>query len=198
MLRGDVETPAAMPDFSIFSQPSIPAITSPIYGDTVHESVSITWTPSIHTSGIDHYELELNQQVFICNDNSYSVNFSEGNYEVRVRAKNVLGNYGGWSEKLVFDMKQKATISTIKDQNDLGISVYPNPINDAVHVKIGALDPKDFSLLVFDSAGKFIGSYRLTKTLTDIPFYNMPKGTYLLKINHDNREYKTFEIVKNK
>jgi hypothetical protein len=108
IIRGELPVPGSMPDFAAQSQPSIPEIISPAYGDSVYNDVVISWIPAKHTSGIQNYELEVDQGHVIQLADTFRVSaFSNGNHSVRVRAFNGLLNPGGWSETISFIVTDK-------------------------------------------------------------------------------------------
>lgn len=196
MLRDGEELPAEMPDFTLLSQPSIPAITNPKYGDTINESMYINWTSSIHSSGIDNYELIINEDTIICNSSNYTINFKEGDYKIRVRAKNGLDNYSGWSEQLIFKMEKKIIVKIMQDRYNLNISAYPNPVTDVIHVNVEGNNFGFLKITVFDLSGKVVGSYKISGNSTTIPFFKMKEGIYFIRICNTNNEFKIFEVIK--
>jgi hypothetical protein len=108
IIRGELPVPGSMPDFAAQSQPSIPEIISPAYGDSVYNDVVISWIPAKHTSGIQYYELEVDRGNVIQVADTFRVSaFSNGNHNVRVRAVNTLSNQGGWSETVAFTVTDK-------------------------------------------------------------------------------------------
>lgn len=78
----------------------------------------------------------------------------------------------------------------------LSVSTYPNPTNDYFTLEI-----KDFELLklnyqLYDINGKLLQSEKITGNLTNIAMNNLKPATYLLKISQDNKEIKSFKIIK--
>jgi hypothetical protein len=98
IIKGTVSPPGSMPDFTQQSQPPIPDILSPAFGDTVLNQLTISWTRVTHSSGITGYEVELDRVISSVPDTSSMRILSDGNHRVRVRAVNGLGMKGGWSE----------------------------------------------------------------------------------------------------
>jgi hypothetical protein len=112
MMRSEVGIPAAMPDFADQSQPSVPEILSPAYGKIVQNSLLISWTAARHVTGIEFYELQLDQSPIIQVADTFKViSLSVGNHMARVRAGNHLHNKGGWSETIVFTVTDKYNIT---------------------------------------------------------------------------------------
>jgi len=102
IINGQISVPSSMPDFAAQSQPPVPDILSPVYGDTVGDPVSISWTQVQHSSEISGYELEIDDQVTSETTTAKVVNLAEGQHTLRVRAINGLNIKGGLSEAVVF------------------------------------------------------------------------------------------------
>lgn len=102
IINGQVAVPSNMPDFAAQSQPPIPDILSPVYGDTVCNPVLISWTAVPHLSGISGYELKIDDQVMSETTTQKVVDLEEGQHTLRVRAINGLNIKGGLSEAVVF------------------------------------------------------------------------------------------------
>jgi hypothetical protein len=102
IVNGQVSTPNNMPDFAAQSQPPIPEILSPVYGETVNNPVSISWTEVSHASGITGYELEIDDQITNETATGKNIELAEGPHTLRVRAINGLNIKGGFSEAVVF------------------------------------------------------------------------------------------------
>ncbi|MBN2183659.1 MAG: hypothetical protein JW715_17250 [Sedimentisphaerales bacterium] len=106
MINGQVSMPNIMPDFAAQSQPPVPDILLPLYGDAVENPVLISWTQVSHASGITGYELEIDGQVTVETTTEKTIELVEGPHTLRVRAINGLNIKGGFSEAVIF------TIST--------------------------------------------------------------------------------------
>ena len=102
IINGGISAPNLMPDFAAQSQPPIPDILSPVYGDTVSNPVTISWTEVPHPSEISGYELEIDSQVTSEIETAKTVNLAEGPHTLRVRAINGLNIKGGFSQAVVF------------------------------------------------------------------------------------------------
>ena len=102
VIKGQVLYPYNIPDFTAQSQPPIPDILSPVYGDTVGSPVSISWTQVSHSSETRGYELEIDDQLTSETTTEKVVNLAEGLHTIRGRAINELNIKGGFSEAVVF------------------------------------------------------------------------------------------------
>jgi hypothetical protein len=79
---------------------------------------------------------------------------------------------------------------------DYEISVYPNPVNDIVILKVPAdkLAGKQYRL--YDTEGKLLQIKLLEETETEISFSSLTPATYFIKVGEGEKELKTFKIVK--
>ncbi len=126
IIDGEKTLPSHIPDFTAMSQPSIPDILSPLHLDTIENQVfTIFWSPSYHKSNITSYQIAIDGKIFyVGNVNSYQTSLSGGWHSVAVRAKNGLGNVGGWSESNEFYI---IDFSFVQDQEfEKQVQLYPN------------------------------------------------------------------------
>lgn len=77
--------------------------------------------------------------------------------------------------------------------NDVAVRVFPNPTANVLRLKTGK--HTDLSYQLFDLNGKLIRNQKkmITETIT---LNDFKSGTYLLKILQNNKEIKTFKIIK--
>jgi len=103
MVKGLIPYNESIPDCPKLTQPSIPSPLYPPHGATVKIPFSFTWSSAIALSGIDisHYELMIDNVVVKTPGIGCSVTDvqlqGEGEHLWRIRARNALGNAGGWS-----------------------------------------------------------------------------------------------------
>ena len=85
------------------------------------------------------------------------------------------------------------------DQVDINLSIaaYPNPTNNVLNLTVGNHDEKDLSYQLFDITGRFIENKKIESKETSIVMQNLNNSVYLLKIVQNNKDLKTFKIVKN-
>jgi hypothetical protein len=51
--------------------------------------------------------------------------------------------------------------------------------------------------VLYDINGRTIANALVNQTQTEIPMQNFTSGVYILKVNQNNAELKTFKIIKN-
>jgi hypothetical protein len=82
----------------------------------------------------------------------------------------------------------------------LSCSVYPNPTNDFVILKVDAsanFNIKSMSYLLYEIHGKLLDNKKLAGKETIIDMSKLVPATYLIKVIEDHKEIKIFKIIKN-
>jgi hypothetical protein len=91
------------------------------------------------------------------------------------------------------------TISTgLEDAKGITLecSVYPNPVNDILVLKINKILSDRLSYQLYDMNGEILRNEIVTKSETSVDLNNLAPSTYLLKIFDNKKELKTFKIIK--
>jgi hypothetical protein len=78
------------------------------------------------------------------------------------------------------------SISFDKLNNDKSLRIFPNPVT--YHLRIEGFYPEDVQIKIFNILGREMNGLSLKKESSNISFdvSNLPKGMYLLFINHEN------------
>jgi hypothetical protein len=79
---------------------------------------------------------------------------------------------------------------------NLTVSAYPNPTTDYLILKIENDNYANLSYQFFDLHGKLLESKKIEGSETSILTSNLLRSTYFLKVTQDNKELKTFKIIK--
>jgi hypothetical protein len=83
------------------------------------------------------------------------------------------------------------------DDITLTMAVYPNPVKDELTLKISDRDISGMQYRIIDIYGKEIENKEITGDITNIDFSKLLPSAYFVKIISDEKEIKTFKIVKN-
>lgn len=75
--------------------------------------------------------------------------------------------------------------------------VYPNPTTTNVTLKITNFNLDQVSYLLFDMNGRVLNEGKIVSEETVIDMDRYAVATYLLKVNSDSKQLKTFKIIKN-
>jgi hypothetical protein len=76
-------------------------------------------------------------------------------------------------------------------------SVYPNPVNHELTLKIDNYDSENYSYKLFDVNGNLVGNNNITDNITIISLANKISGIYFLQVRDNSKALKTFKIIKN-
>ncbi|MFI3216924.1 MAG: T9SS type A sorting domain-containing protein [Methylococcales bacterium] len=82
-------------------------------------------------------------------------------------------------------------------QISLNMQAYPNPTTDYLTLNVGNFELSTLNFQLFDISGKLVESRKIISSSETIAMENLPTATYFLKVSNNNKEVKTFKIVKN-
>jgi hypothetical protein len=118
----------------------------------------------------------------------------------------VISTFNNGSNILTQGMHQsKLLIDAIEEieLTGLEISAFPNPTNEFINLKVHQLltgQPsemwKEFSFELYDMNGRVIIQKHIVSPETIIQMDSYVPSTYFLKVMFDNKEVKTFKIIK--
>ncbi len=110
-------------------------------------------------------------------------------------------NVTGINGQLTEGIQQPFEIVTLGKDNfpeiTLQMSVYPNPTNAFVNLKIEKNNFENLQYQLIDLNGKQIELRKITETETQITLENQASAIYLLNVYDINKLVKTFKIIKN-
>ena len=104
-----------------------------------------------------------------------------------------------------YKTKEVKEIVTLKEEDlekffpeDI-ISYYPNPVKEELYLKWELVDDKRVTAIYLDDLnGRILHTYNNLDKVNNlnIPFFNYPRGTYLVVMVYNNGEHKTIKIEK--
>ncbi len=98
-------------------------------------------------------------------------------------------------------VQQPYEIITLTKSNTRGLdiicSVFPNPVTSYINLKIETNDIENISYQLFDMQGKLLTSQKINSQNTLIPMENFASAGYFLKLKSNNKEIKSYKIIKN-
>jgi hypothetical protein len=108
----------------------------------------------------------------------------------------------GTNGSLIQGVQQPYEISIVTSVQELAIDlkaqVYPNPTTDQLILSIKNQELKNLQYVLVDIQGKRLKSDLINNIATNINVSKLNNGTYFLRILSNNKQIKTFQIVKNK
>lgn len=81
---------------------------------------------------------------------------------------------------------------------NLNFKVYPNPTADHVMLTAATLNNQPFSYILTDGQGKHLFHEKLIGNAAKIPMGELPSGIYFIQVIDNDREIKSFKVIKNK
>lgn len=73
---------------------------------------------------------------------------------------------------------------------------YPNPTTDYVILALTNSKLTDLSYSLYDLQGRLVFKGKVNQDTTQIPMQHLEGAVYLLKVNQNNQELKSFKIIK--
>lgn len=85
-----------------------------------------------------------------------------------------------------------------KDFKELNLNAftYPNPTKDKITLELSNLELTNLSFTMFDIKGRTLLKGVIKEKNTSIIMKDYSAGVYLLKVHQQNKELKTFKIIK--
>jgi hypothetical protein len=92
-----------------------------------------------------------------------------------------------------------STVSAIEEAIGVNLTVtaYPNPANDYLTLEVKDLELSALVFQLYDINGKLLQNKKITANLTNIAISNLLPATYFVKVIQENKEVKSFKIIKN-
>ena len=98
-------------------------------------------------------------------------------------------------------MQQPIEIYTLGVDDFVNISLimkaYPNPTQGDLTLEITDLKLENLTFQLIDLQGRSIENRKIANTNETIKMENLPSATYFLKVTNNNKEVKSFKIIKN-
>ncbi len=79
----------------------------------------------------------------------------------------------------------------------LMVSAYPNPANDYLTLRMDEFEISNLSYQLYDMNGKLLQNSKITSSQSNIMMSNLIPAIYIVKVIQNNKEVKTFKIIKN-
>jgi len=87
----------------------------------------------------------------------------------------------------------------IKEAKDISLqcSVYPNPTADFLTLKVEDYEIQHLTYKLYDINGKLLENKNVKSNVMSIEMQNLAPACYFLKVYDNQKEVKTFKIIKN-
>ena len=114
------------------------------------------------------------------------------------------GTHTGTTGSVAEGVQQPYEISVVIEIEEtginLGISTYPNPTTEYLILKIDdntSVDQNHWIATLYNISGAIIKQEIIVSNETTVDMADLQPATYFLKVFSDNKESKTFKIIKN-
>ena len=112
----------------------------------------------------------------------------------------VYKTYTGTTGSVAQGVQQPFEIQTVLGAENFNINlqlaVYPNPTTNWLQLEVRNTDFANLSYQLFDLNGKIILNEKITAETSTIQMERLPAAIFLLKVVSNNKEVKTFKIIK--
>jgi hypothetical protein len=82
-------------------------------------------------------------------------------------------------------------------EEQIFLTVFPNPAKDFLTLKVENPDNENLFYQLYDNSGKLLATKKLRGNEIRIDMSSLIPATYFLKVKDNNKDVKTFKIVKN-
>ena len=92
-----------------------------------------------------------------------------------------------------------SVVTAIEEAKDVVLNcyTYPNPSSDYVKLKVENYKTENMTYRLYDLNGKILENKKVEDSETTISMKSLVSATYFIKVIDNNKEVKTFKIIKN-
>lgn len=107
----------------------------------------------------------------------------------------------GTNNQMTEGVQQAFEIITLSTTETLGankkdILLYPNPFKDFLFLDFTTNDYRNSEFQLFDSSGKLLKEDKILQAKTEFNFSSLPSAMYIIRINQQGKNIKTYKIIK--
>jgi hypothetical protein len=143
------------------------------------------------------YTLTINAQQIIASSGGYftnsnmSVSYTLGECIIETFSKTGINITQGFNQPAYSISTESKALSL-----DYSIEAFPNPVSNNINISVNAKGEKKLMYKIYNTQGKLLNEGNINSTKIEIPFISLPSAIYLIKIFDNNKEVKTFKIIK--
>ncbi|KMQ66495.1 secretion protein [Chryseobacterium angstadtii] len=108
--------------------------------------------------------------------------------------------YKGTNAQVLEGVQQAYEITTLSvsetTSKQEGILLYPNPVRDYLYIDFTSTPYKGSEYQLFDAQGKLIKKDEISQSRSELNFSSLPSAVYIIRINQNGENLKTFKIIK--
>ncbi|KFF09121.1 T9SS type A sorting domain-containing protein [Chryseobacterium luteum] len=108
--------------------------------------------------------------------------------------------YKGANSQVLEGVQQAYEITTLSaneaTSEQEGILLYPNPAKDYLYIDFSSVPYKGSGYQLFDAQGKLIKKDMISEQKSELDLSSLPSAVYLIRINRNGENLKTFKVIK--
>lgn len=90
-----------------------------------------------------------------------------------------------------------ATVGVTQDVQNSLVSVYPNPFDASINIRINAATKNDLTeLIIYNTAGETIMNVLITQKITSLKTNHLTSGVYFYKITNDSKTIQSGKLLR--
>ena len=93
------------------------------------------------------------------------------------------------TRKSTLVLTEASTVQGVSNEPTAKISLYPNPANDIIKIKLESSIDNSGKAMLFDQSGKLIQILNFNSNEFNMNIQNLPAGNYFLRINDGQNNY---------
>ena len=86
--------------------------------------------------------------------------------------------------------------SKLEEKIEIGLKAYPNPVIDNLILSVENSDQYQYRATLYDVQGRILKTLLIVDSKTNIEMNDLASALYFLKVESDNKEIKTYQIIK--
>jgi hypothetical protein len=91
-----------------------------------------------------------------------------------------------------------SSITAVEETNAISLycTAFPNPTSGSLILKVDSYNKENLWYKLYDTNGRLLENKKIKSNETSIGMTNLASATYFLKVIDNNKEIKTFKIIK--
>jgi hypothetical protein len=118
-------------------------------------------------------------------------------YSIGQVAYTSVSNSNGSVSQGVQQVYHISTLNVEEKVFNFSLSVYPNPTQDNLNLRVGNYRQEQMVYRLLDSGGKLLSEAKMQGQETIIDMQHFATATYFVEVHHENKKVQTFKIIKN-
>ena len=118
-------------------------------------------------------------------------------YSIGQVAYSSVSNSNGSVSQGVQQAYQISTLNLEEKAFNFSLSVYPNPTQDNLNLRVGNYRQEQMVYRLLDSGGKLLSESKVQSQETVIEMQQLPNATYFVEVYHEYKKVQSFKIIKN-